>query len=80
MPSFFLEMSSFVCTAMFSVDGCSSDPCLNDGKCVTVVAGSYVCQCIKGRTGLLCETGNKKGSVNKLGRQCSLALRDQHIY
>ena len=45
----------FVCTFSDS-DECISSPCQHSAKCVDKVHG-YMCDCMDGYTGVLCETG-----------------------
>ena len=39
------------------IDHCESMPCLNGATCLSVV-NKFICSCIPGYTGLLCQTGN----------------------
>lgn len=38
------------------INECAGDPCENDGTCNDIING-YYCTCVKGFTGLSCETG-----------------------
>ena len=38
------------------INECSSNPCLNGGACVDQVNG-YVCNCLAGYTGVICQNG-----------------------
>jgi hypothetical protein len=38
-------------------DGCASQPCKNNGICVSSSGGGYTCQCLTGFEGPTCEQG-----------------------
>ena len=44
------------------IDDCEKKPCQNGGTCIDKVNG-YMCTCIKGYTGLNCETGMDRLSL-----------------
>ena len=39
------------------IDECRLEPCLNGGKCTDLI-GSFMCSCVPGFTGTVCQTGN----------------------
>ncbi|XP_072038374.1 uncharacterized protein [Amphiura filiformis] len=51
------SFSGLNCEQLVTDDPCVSNPCQNNGLCLTAVSGgSYVCRCVEGFTGTNCES------------------------
>ena len=54
-----------------------SDPCQNGGTCTDIIAGSYMCQCVSGLEGVLCEKGSYDNYFLVLPLKPTLARTDR---
>jgi hypothetical protein len=57
------------------VDECLTNPCLYGASCFNT-PGSYVCQCIAGRTGVNCERGECNTTINDQRAASSVVFSD----